>query len=107
MAAVLAIIAMIISVLLTVLVLVQNSKGGGLSGTFGASQISSMIGQRRATQDVEKLTWYLAGGLMIFAFFANIFVGSGEIDNQGSRMKNQINDGVPAMNTPPPQPIDE
>lgn len=63
------------SVLLVLVVIVQNSKGGGLSSTFGASNLTSMIGTRRATQDIEKITWYLAFGLMVVSFIANFGLG--------------------------------
>ena len=68
-------LSMVSAALLILLVLVQNSKGGGLSSTFGASNLSSMIGNRRATQDVEKFTWYLAFGMMAISFIANVSVG--------------------------------
>lgn len=84
------ILALVVSVLLTLLVLVQNSKGGGLSSTFGASNISSMIGARRATQDVEKFTWYLAAGLMVVSFLANIAVPDDATALKKSRMSTQI-----------------
>ncbi|MCB9235085.1 MAG: preprotein translocase subunit SecG [Bacteroidia bacterium] len=84
------ILAMVFSVLLVLIVLVQNSKGGGLSSAFGASNISSMIGARRATQDVEKFTWYLIGALMFAAFVANVATPTNEIALKKSRMSNQI-----------------
>lgn len=65
------ILAVVVSVLLILIVLVQNSKGGGLSSTFGASNISSMVGNRRAAQDVEKFTWYLAAGLLVACFMTS------------------------------------
>ena len=84
------ILALLVSVLLTLVVLVQNSKGGGLSGTFGANNISSMIGARRATQDVEKFTWYLAAALLAVSFLANIFAPEDTDALKRSRMSTQI-----------------
>lgn len=95
-----AIVAMICAVLLILVILVQNSKGGGLSSTFGASNLSTMIGNRRAAQDIEKITWYLISGLMIISFVASISVSSGPVveqENFGS-----ILEGVPAATAPQP-----
>ncbi|MFM2375535.1 MAG: hypothetical protein RLZZ165_632 [Bacteroidota bacterium] len=66
------ILAILAAILLTLIVVVQNSKGGGLSGALGASNITNMIGTRRATQDIEKYTWYLVGSMMLLAFLANV-----------------------------------
>jgi preprotein translocase subunit SecG len=71
------ILAIVSSVLLILIVVVQNSKGGGLSGALGASNITNMIGTRRATQDIEKYTWYLLAGVMLFTFVANVALSGG------------------------------
>lgn len=86
---ILGVIALLIAAILTFLVLIQNSKGGGLSSAFGASNISSMVGARRAAQDIEKFTWYMAAALAVVAFVANIFVNTGEAPDN-LRMKEQI-----------------
>jgi preprotein translocase subunit SecG len=73
------ILAIVSSILLILIVVVQNSKGGGLSSALGASNITNMIGTRRATQDIEKYTWYLLAGVMIFAFVANVALSGGTV----------------------------
>ena len=101
MATIFALLSLLIGALLTFVVLIQNSKGGGLSSAFGASNISSMVGAQKANQDIEKVTWYLAAALMLVAFFANIAVGTDDLSNDGSRMSNQIesNNFAPTTNT--------
>src|ERR1035438_7979871 len=65
----LTILIFIVSVLLILAVLVQNSKGGGLaSGFSGGSQI---MGVRKTTETIEKATWYLAIGLMVLCIATN------------------------------------
>ena len=65
---------LIISVLLICVVLVQNSKGGGLlSGFGGANQIA---GVQKTTDFIEKLTWSLWGALVVLSVLATHFVGS-------------------------------
>ena len=101
------ILGMLVAVLLTLVVLVQNSKGGGLSSTFGANNLSNMIGNRRASQDIEKITWYLIGGLMVIAFLASATI-SGEPVIESTKF--EMWEGIPpAMSapaaTPAPAPV--
>jgi len=57
------IIAIIAAILLGLVVLVQNPKGGGLSGTFGGAA-NQIFGYKRSTDDIERITW----GLVIVVF---------------------------------------
>ncbi len=56
----LIIIHTIVSVLLVAVILMQASQGGGLSGTFGSSATSALLGGRGAGTFLSKLTTYLA-----------------------------------------------
>jgi preprotein translocase subunit SecG len=57
-------------VLVVLVILAQNSKGGGLSaGAAGAGQI---MGAKRAVDFLEKLTWGLGGVIIVLALLANI-----------------------------------
>lgn len=58
------ILIMIASVLLIVIVMAQNPKGGGLSGTFGGTS-SAQFGVQRTNDFMEKATWTL--GIIIVA----------------------------------------
>lgn len=72
MYSVLVILAVIVAILLTLIVLIQESKGGGLASNFAAS--NQIMGVRKTTDVVEKATWILAGTLVVLAvstiFFA-------------------------------------
>ncbi|MEM9824704.1 MAG: preprotein translocase subunit SecG [Bacteroidota bacterium] len=68
---VLGTVCVILAIALTLVVIVQNSKGGGLSSTFGGGA-SQILGARRSNEFIEKLTWYLAVGVTVVAFMANI-----------------------------------
>lgn len=57
------ILAVVFAVLLTFIVLIQESKGGGLASDF--SNMNSLAGVRRTTDLVEKLTWGFAAALVI------------------------------------------
>lgn len=85
------ILAMVAAALLILIVVVQNSKGGGLSSALGASNITNMIGTRRATQDIEKYTWYLLAGVLILAFMANVTLSNGPAVKTSSNLQSLMN----------------
>lgn len=66
------ILTVLAAVLLTLLVLVQESKGGGLASNFAGS--NNFMGVRKTTDFVEKATWTLAALLVIFSV-ASHFAG--------------------------------
>jgi len=45
------------AVLLVLVILAQNSKGGGLTSQFGGSSASNIIGVKKTGDLLEKLTW--------------------------------------------------
>ncbi|MCL1822311.1 MAG: preprotein translocase subunit SecG, partial [Prolixibacteraceae bacterium] len=55
----------IVCILLILIVLVQNSKGGGLASNFQSS--NQVMGVRKTTDFLEKATWTLAGLLLFFS----------------------------------------
>ena len=60
------------SVLLVLVVLAQNSKGGGLSSQFGGSSASNLIGVKKTGDLLEKLTWGLAISVMVLVLATNL-----------------------------------
>lgn len=82
-------IIIIASVLLILVVYVQNPKGGGLSSDFGAAQ---QIGGVQKTNDfIDKATWSLAGLVAILSIFLTIqlktpekFVGKADAQTEGT-----------------------
>ena len=58
------ILIMIASILLIIMVMAQNPKGGGLSGTFGGTS-PAQFGVQRTNDFMEKATWTL--GIIIVA----------------------------------------
>lgn len=44
-------------------VMIQNSKGGGLASSFASS--NQIMGVRKTTDFIEKLTWGLAGFMVV------------------------------------------
>lgn len=86
-------LCIIISVALTLVVIVQNSKGGGLSSTFGGGA-QQIMGARRSNELIEKITWGLAAGLAAVALVANLFVSAPSADEGSIRSEQAIDELV-------------
>ena len=59
-------LAIFCSIMLVLIVLAQNSKGGGLSNQFGGSGASNLIGVKKTGDLLERLTWAFAIAIMVF-----------------------------------------
>ncbi|MFW5805107.1 MAG: preprotein translocase subunit SecG [Bacteroidales bacterium] len=68
----LTVLLMIVCVLLILIVLVQNPKGGGLSSAFG--QGNQVMGVRKTTDFLEKATWGLAIAVLVLSLFASFAI---------------------------------
>ena len=60
-----SILTIIVCVLLVLVILVQNSKGGGIQSQFGAA--TQIMGVKRGTEFIEKATWGLAIVLILLS----------------------------------------
>ena len=91
---VIVILILVVSVLLGLVVLVQNSKGGGLISNFGGA--NQMMGVRQTTDFLEKATWTMAIILVVLCLVSSMTIkvnGSGNI--QDSQMREQIELNAP------------
>ena len=74
----LTILTGLVCLLLMLVVLIQNPKGGGIDSTFGGSQATQMLGASRSTDMIEKITWGLAAALFTLCVLTALAVsGSG------------------------------
>src|SRR5574343_727166 len=97
-----SIIIILVCILLTLVVLIQNPKGGGIAANFIAPQ--QIMGAKRSTDVVEKATWILAVILISFSLLSNFFrpTGESEVATPESRIKENIeNTAVPAAPVAP------
>jgi len=78
------VLIVIVSVLLVLVVLAQNSKGGGLTSQFGGAGASNMIGVKKTSDLLEKLTWGLAITLFVLAMASKFVAESGQPTNNFS-----------------------
>jgi preprotein translocase subunit SecG len=88
------------------IVLVQNSKGGGLAANFTSA--GQTMGIRKTADFLEKSTWTLAGAILILCIVATATIPRGEAGSR-SRIENQIQNAVdpnaiPTLPTAVPTP---
>jgi preprotein translocase subunit SecG len=91
-------------ILLGFFVLVQNPKGGGLSGSFGGFG-NQVMGVRQTTDVLEKGTWILAAVIAVLCLTSAMFVSKGI--NAPARGNSAIEQaaGVPAGAAAPTQQL--
>ncbi len=101
-----SVLILIASILLILVVLVQNSKGGGLASNFSGS--NSYMGVRKTADFLEKSTWSLAIVLLLLSVLSVFVIPRGvesatSLENQELQML-QDNAGAPKTVdfTPPP-----
>lgn len=67
-------IEILVSVFLMIVILMQASKGGGLAGTLGTSNMGTVFGVRRTSDFLTKTTTVLATLFLALALFINLVV---------------------------------
>ena len=68
------ILIIIASILLVIIIMAQNPKGGGLSGTFGGASAAN-FGVQRTNDFMEKATWTLGATIVVLIFLSIILTG--------------------------------
>ncbi len=66
------VLVILASVLMCGIVLIQESKGGGLASSFAAS--NQIMGVRKTTDFLEKATWGLAIAMVVLSIVSAAFV---------------------------------
>jgi preprotein translocase subunit SecG len=99
-----SILVLIACVLVIMVVLVQNSKGGGLAANFTSAGQS--MGVRKTADFLEKSTWTLAGAIVLLCLVATASIPRGQ--SQESVIKSSIEKAqdptaIPTLPTPVPQ----
>jgi preprotein translocase subunit SecG len=92
-----AILIVIASIFLTLIVLVQNSKGGGLAANFASG--NQTFGVRQTADFLEKATWTLAIIVIVLCIAATAFVSGGKQD-ANSAVKERIENTAPVQDKP-------
>ena len=88
-----SVLIFIVCFLVVLLVLVQNSKGGGLASSFSSS--NQVMGVRKTTDFLEKGTWILAASLVILCITSTAF-----LPRTGEKAKSAIEQQIQGVQDP-------
>ena len=91
-----SVLVLIACVLQILIVLVQNSKGGGLAANFTSA--GQTMGIRKTADFLEKSTWTLAIVLLVLSLFSFVIIpkNQGPVQTQESEIQKQIDESKSA-----------
>ena len=87
------ILTVITAILMIAIVLVQKSKGGGLSSTFGGG--NQLLGVRGTNKFLEKATWTLAVLILVFSVCSAYTLPKAGSTIRAERVQNDVEQAVP------------
>lgn len=87
------ILIVIAAVALGFIVLIQNPKGGGLSGSVSGIS-NQLMGVKQTTDVLEKGTWIFASAIAVLAITSTMFLGGGKVG-----LSNDAKDAFKNINT--------
>ena len=100
----LVVLILIVCLLLALVVLAQNPKGGGISSQFGAGGAANLMGVKRTGDLLEKLTWGFAIGLIVLSLGTHmISFGDGPTRSINQQRAQQVK--LPTAPAPASAPI--
>lgn len=84
-----SVLVLITCILLILIVLVQNSKGGGLASNFASN--NQIMGVRKTTDFLEKATWSLAIALLVLTLTSTYVIPRGQVvETRQSEIRDRI-----------------
>ena len=83
-----SVLILLVCALLILVVLVQNSKGGGLASNFQSS--NQVMGVRRTADFLEKATWTLAIALVVLSVASSKLIPKNATTKQDTMIKEQL-----------------
>ena len=108
MTVVFVILIILVSVVLGFIVLVQNPKGGGLTGNI-AGFSNQFMGVKQTTDVLEKGTWIFAGAIAVLCLVSTFFISTAKTSVENKTQKigtpvQQPNNAPLNPNNAPAQP---
>ena len=89
----------LVSVLMCLIVLIQNSKGGGLASGFASS--NQIMGVKKTTDFIEKATWSLAVLMVVISIVATWALPQTTVVEESVLQQNAVENSVVNPNTVP------
>jgi preprotein translocase subunit SecG len=90
-------IIIFLSLLLILVVLAQNPKGGGLSSQFGGAGVSQVMGVKKTGDLLEKLTWGFSITILSLTLLSNLFIEKNQNFIESPNIEN-VQDQAPLPN---------
>jgi preprotein translocase subunit SecG len=85
-----------VGIFMILVVLVQNSKGGGLAANFASGH--QTFGVRQTADFIEKLTWYLVVSLFVLCFAATASIPGNVVQvSRHSAVQDRIQSFTPGV----------
>jgi len=100
MTTIFVILVLLASVILGLIVLVQNPKGGGLAGNI-AGFSNQFMGVKQTTDVLEKGTWIFAGVIAVLCLISTLFIsgGSSNANNTSNKVSTTpVQSTIPTVN---------
>jgi preprotein translocase subunit SecG len=99
-----SVLILIACVLMVLVVLVQNSKGGGLASNFSSS--NQYMGVRKTADFLEKFTWVLSVAILVLCLLSIVVIprGVGKSGAADTELRQNIDENaqpVQDFQTPP------
>lgn len=90
----------IIAVLMTLAVLLQSGKGGGLAGIASGGATTQILGSRQAPDFLERATWTMSAAFIVLCILSNFVIDrtavEGSVIQQQSQGQVQTAPALPA-----------
>lgn len=80
------------SVLMCGIVLIQNSKGGGLASSFASS--NQIMGVRKTTDFLEKATWTLAAFMVVVSVLAAWSIPHATVSDESVMQQSAVENSI-------------
>ncbi len=97
MAILFLVIILLACVVLSLIVLIQNPKGGGLAGNI-AGFSNQFMGVKQTNDVLERGTWIFAAVIAVLCISSTFFISKSSATN--SRLENVGTSPLPAQNAP-------
>lgn len=96
----LIVVIALIGLLMTLLVLVQAGKGGGLAGIAAGGATTQILGARQAPDVLEKATWTLAVVFIVLCILTNFTIDTTQRQESVIQREAQQESAQPLAPTP-------
>lgn len=101
----------LIGLLMTIAVLLQSGRGGGLAGIASGGATRQVLGSRQAPDTLEKATWTLATVFIVLCIVSTFFTGTEPRESviqqrsqQGTQQQQEQQALPPSQGQPAPAP---